>query len=581
MMTRSNISRINILLAAVVLSLLAASFLPQPLMARTKKNTAGVAFEKARSMYRALMRSPLRQKYRSNWVRVITAYRKIYVAFPGTNYAFRARYMVGKLYLGLYRFSRRNSDLSSAEDAFRTVVEKHPRSYLADDAQYKIGEIYELYRHNPQRAINEYSLVKKKFPGGDMVKAAEARISVLKKTLAKQEKPDTVHHLSPRKTIVKTTQSRPVAVRDIRHWSSKDYTRVVIDLSGPVNYTNKILPEDKKHQKPIRICLDLENTYLPRSFKNHYPIGDGLLQAVRVGQFSKKIVRVVLDTQSLNDYKIFTLEDPFRIVIDALGNHPSPKAGHVGAHISIPKKLPNASLVQQLGLGIKTIVIDPGHGGKDAGAIGYRRLKEKKVVLEIAKRLKEELKRRHPHLRVILTRSRDKYISLEERTAIANTRKADLFVSIHANAHRNRHISGIETFFLNFATDEEAVRVAALENATSRKSISDLQSILHHLMLNSKIAESSNLAHMVQYRLVRRLRSRFRHVKDHGVKQAPFYVLIGAKMPAILVETSYISNPVEAKRLKNSRYQREVAKGIADGIDAYISQIHSLALGNR
>ncbi|RLA99164.1 MAG: hypothetical protein DRG83_13465 [Deltaproteobacteria bacterium] len=229
---------------------------------------------------------------------------------------------------------------------------------------------------------------------------------------------------------------------------------------------------------------------------------------------------------------------------------------------------------------MKTIVIDPGHGGRDCGAIGYRRIKEKKVVLAIAKRLKEEIKKRHPHMRVILTRYKDRYISLEERTAIANTRKADLFVSIHANAHRNRRVSGVETFFLNFATDEEAVRVAALENATSRKSISDLQSILHDLMLNSKIAESSNLAYMVQRKLVHRLRSKFRHVRDHGVKQAPFYVLIGAKMPAILVETSYISNPMEAKRLNNSRYQREIAKGIADGIDAYISQIHSLALGS-
>ena len=124
------------------------------------------------------------------------------------------------------------------------------------------------------------------------------------------------------------------------------------------------------------------------------------------------------------------------------------------------------------------------------------------------------------------------------------------------------------------------MRVAALENATSKKRISDLQSILHSLMLNSKIAESSNLAYMVQRKLVRRLRSKFRHVRDHGVKQAPFYVLIGAKMPAILVETSYISNPMEAKRLNNSRYQREIARGIADGIDAYISQIHSLALGS-
>ncbi len=561
-------------------ALLSVFFYGPGVAGAARRSSSDAAFERARSLYRALMRSPVKQKYRSSWISAITAYRKVYVAYPETSYACRARYMVGKLYLGLYRYSRKKSDLDAAEEAFRTVVKKHPESYLADDAQYKLGEIYEVYRHNIERALREYNLVVKKFPSGDMVKAAKAKITVLSKKVAGRKRYHPVRHQYSAPPRKRQTSTRLVAVKDIRHWSSRDYTRVVIDLSGPVNYSNRILPEDIKHKKPVRICLDLENSYLPRSFKNRYPIGDGLLQAVRVGQFSKKVVRVVLDTQSLNDYKVFTLEDPFRIVIDALGNHVQPKAATPKPKVTIPKKLPNASLVQQLGLGIKTIVIDPGHGGKDCGAIGYRRLKEKKVVLDIARRLREELKRRHPHLRIILTRSRDKYISLEERTAIANTRKADLFISIHANAHRNRRISGIETFFLNFATDEEAVRVAALENATSRKSISDLQSILHHLMLNSKITESSNLAHMVQYRLVHRLRSKFRHVKDHGVKQAPFYVLIGAKMPAILVETSYISNPTEAKRLNNSRYQREIAKGIADGIDAYISQIHSIAMGN-
>ena len=557
--------------------LLLSSAWCQHLDAATHKNTAHIAFERARNLYKALMRSTTRQKYRCYWIDAITAYRKVYVMYPGTSYAFRSRYMVGKLYLGLYKYSRKPGDLDTAEEAFRTVIRKHPRSYLADDAQYKLGEIYEIYRHNPDRALVEYSLVEKKFPKGDMVKAARAKVASLKKMLAKKAKlPAPRTKTAP----VRRKVTKPVAVKDIRHWSSKDYTRVVIDLTGPVNYTNRILPEDKKYHKPVRICLDLENTYVPKSFKSSFPIGDGLLQAVRIGQFSKKIVRVVLDTQTLVDYKIFTLEDPFRIVIDALGNHSGTRTPPLKPKVSIPRKIPNASLVQQLGLGIKTIVIDPGHGGRDCGAIGYRRIKEKKVVLAIAKRLKEEIKKRHPHMRVILTRYKDRYISLEERTAIANTRKADLFVSIHANAHRNRRVSGVETFFLNFATDEEAVRVAALENATSRKSISDLQSILHDLMLNSKIAESSNLAYMVQRKLVRRLRSKFRHVRDHGVKQAPFYVLIGAKMPAILVETSYISNPMEAKRLNNSRYQREIAKGIADGIDAYISQIHSLALGS-
>jgi len=182
---------------------------------------------------------------------------------------------------------------------------------------------------------------------------------------------------------------------------------------------------------------------------------------------------------------------------------------------------------------------------------------------------------------VILTRSNDRFLTLEERTALANTKEADLFISIHVNAHRNKNAYGTETYFLNLATDEDAIRVAAMENATSTKNISDLQTILMDLMQNAKINESSRLASYVQTNMVHHLKKQYGNVQDKGVKQAPFYVLLGAQMPAILVETSFISNPRECKRLMDPGYQDRLCDGIVIGIEKYIKDTSPTAFQKK
>ena len=171
-----------------------------------------------------------------------------------------------------------------------------------------------------------------------------------------------------------------------------------------------------------------------------------------------------------------------------------------------------------------------------------------------------------------MTRDTDRFIPLEERTAIANTKHADLFVSIHVNASPNPLAEGIETYFLNLTSDAESIRVAAMENATSTKRIADLQKILKDIMLNTKIDESSRLAGHVQQNLVQSLNDKFSPIKNLGVKQAPFYVLIGAQMPSILVETSFISNPKESERLMQDDYQDQIVDGIFRGVDRYIKE---------
>jgi N-acetylmuramoyl-L-alanine amidase len=158
-------------------------------------------------------------------------------------------------------------------------------------------------------------------------------------------------------------------------------------------------------------------------------------------------------------------------------------------------------------------------------------------------------------------------------------KKADLFISLHINAHRNKKISGLETYFLNMATDERSVMVAARENATSEKNISDLQTILNDLMLNTKITESSRLAHDVQKGMVDSVRRKYKKARSLGVKQAPFYVLIGAQMPAVLVETGFLTNRTERKRLLSKRYQESVAEGICLGIKSYIKSIDQKYMG--
>ena len=164
-------------------------------------------------------------------------------------------------------------------------------------------------------------------------------------------------------------------------------------------------------------------------------------------------------------------------------------------------------------------------------------------------------------------------MSLERRTAFANMKKADLFISLHINAHKQKNIHGLETYFLNMATDKRAVMVAARENATSEKNISDLQTILNDLMLNTKISESNRLAYEVQKGMIFHIKKRYKKVKSLGVKQAPFYVLIGAEMPAILVETGFITNPTERKRLLSQKYLESLANGIVRGINSYIKSI--------
>jgi len=518
---------------------------------RTSKRTAEDEYQSAESCYSHLRQNSRKMKYRHNWLQCIEKFYAIYRKNPSGERAAAGLYMTGKLYADLYQYSKRKSDLRAAHTMYERVIAKFPDSRYRVKASLLIDSMPQWVK---KKALNEKD---------DLAKMIEEE--------AKEPTTET--------QIQSKTGGSPidgmVTIDNLRFWSNPNYTRIVIDASHEISYYHHLLKKDPTIKKPQRLYVDLKKSRLGENIKKVIPINDDLLTDARAGQYTNDSVRVVVDIKSFKTYKIFSLKDPFRIVIDVWGEAGGNKPPQQRPMVTSKKngKLPPGALAKQLALGVSRIIIDPGHGGRDYGAPGYYKgVHEKDIVLQISRRLAKMI-RKELKYQVFLTRDSDKYLTLEERTAIANTKNADLFISIHTNSHKDRRAYGIETYFLNLATDDEAIRVAAMENATSTKNISDLQTILYDLMQNAKINESSRLAGYVQVSVVNHLkRKRYGRIKDKGVKQAPFYVLIGAQMPAILFETSFISNPRECKRLVNPKFQQRLCEAIVLGIKKYIRE---------
>ncbi|MDY0298166.1 MAG: N-acetylmuramoyl-L-alanine amidase [Acidobacteriota bacterium] len=367
---------------------------------------------------------------------------------------------------------------------------------------------------------------------------------------------------------LRAAAAKPSTLNNIRFYNYPDYTRVVLDLSRPLQIKEKILPGKDVTRlyfdlKPCRISREFPAEKLPQ-----IPIETGNLKQVRLGRQSADTLRVVFDFIHIGRYRQFYLRGPDRIVFDIYQQQ-------VGGPVSTPAEATGGeySLARQLGLGVQHIILDPGHGGKDPGTMNRQLgLLEKSITLDIARRLKLLLCDK-AGFKVTMTRDVDRYISLEERTAIANSGKADLFVSIHLNAAPNKKARGIETYFLSFTTDPWAIQVAAQENAVSTKSIGELHSVIEKIMQNARVTESRVLAGCVQKNLAATMKQKYSGVADLGVKKAPFYVLTGAEMPAVLVEASFLSNKEEARLLNTPAYRERIALGLYEGLLAYI---HSL-----
>lgn len=546
----------------------------------------------------------------NDWLWNAQNFQIAYISDPGSPFALNCLFMLGRTYREMFNRFHNPKDLNNALTFFNDTARLFPKKDLAGDSLMAVADITLNNFHDPQKAAEILKRIVTDFADGEIHRQALERLDELS-----------------RKYKLKLTENRVVRPRPerltyvlpVKYWSSNDYTRVVINTSGPVKYLEKLL--GKSTGKPRRLMIDFFNSYVEPRFRAPVPIKEGLLKRIHTSQYTADTVRVDLDMESISSYSIFSLVDPFRVIVDVRGRlrskpvvasvpnikpakvpvrktaYPTPK-GHSLAtknpsavnHKSvnetaitpraenppatpripfIPSSGKPLSLAQQLGLRVKTIVIDPGHGGKDPGAMANG-LKEKNIVLKVAKKLALIL-RKKLDCRVILTRSTDVFIPLEERTAIANKNDADLFVSLHVNADPDAEASGFETYYLNLTSNPEAMRVAAYENETSTHQISEMKNILSSILKNSKIQESSRLAEQVQEALIHGLRKDFTGIKDMKVRKAPFYVLMGAEMPAILVEMSFITNKHDARHLKSNRFLTNIADDISKGIQSYIS----------
>ncbi|HEY7559291.1 MAG TPA: N-acetylmuramoyl-L-alanine amidase [Candidatus Binatia bacterium] len=393
-------------------------------------------------------------------------------------------------------------------------------------------------------------------------------------TRRRQESPrprgaDTVRDLNPPTEGINGGEAARLTA--IRYLSADQNTRVVLEVSRPVRYDVGRLPGDAAKGLPPRIYVDIRATTLAMESQDPINVQDGALRQIRVGQFNHDTVRVVLDIASPREYSAFLLPEPFRVVVDIQGNNAAiPAISTVNAKTSNPAgpaAVAGRSSKPQT-TGIRKIVLDPGHGGKDPGAIGVGGVAEKDIVLSVAKKLADRL-RRDMGIEVVLTRTDDRFIPLEDRTAVANAQDADLFISLHMNASHNGDARGIETYYLDNTTDEASIRLAARENATSRKNVSDLQFILSDMTQNMKLEDSVTLAHRLQGALVGTMGTRLPEIKDLGVKRALFYVLVGARMPSVLVEMFFITNRDEGRAMSQSKFQDSVADSLYDGIQQY------------
>jgi N-acetylmuramoyl-L-alanine amidase len=401
--------------------------------------------------------------------------------------------------------------------------------------------------------------------------------------------------------------------------------RITIELNREVVYAGE------RVVNPDRVFVDFTNASAAAAVAQRVQKLNGtLIKAVRVGRHSTGVTRVVLELAGSPRYSTFPLYNPFRLVVDVENEAAEPPppvaappptriesvpvtakveppaAGTPGSVTTAPPPRPaetaprapepappspppapkpaapaitsrgDYSLARQLGLGVGRIVIDAGHGGHDPGAQANG-INEAELVLDVAHRL-EKLLLQHDGVQVVLTRRGDEFIPLEERTAIANREGADLFLSIHANASQRGEARGIETSFLNFATNPEAEKVAARENATSAQTMGTLPAILRAIALNNKLDESRELAQILQTQLVRKLRAQSKGVRDLGVKQAPFVVLIGAQMPSVLAEISFVTNRADAALLKQAAYRQHIAQALYDGILKYQTSLKKVTV---
>lgn len=616
-----------LLALAVVGALLVPVAAPEAAPVRTSKQErykiAKRQLERANQLRSDLEGTPRAKRTEKAYLKIAATYRRVYDIAPFSGLAADALTARAEIYHDMGNLFGRSYWKKSIE-VYRFLRREYPKSRYRDSALFNIAQIQHVHLKTPKEATESYQYLLKRYPKSEFASKAKKALAGLKRKAqaklraAKQAKKKAAERAKaktsarttpvsagkPVPPVIKPTGERTI-IRNIRYWNTKGYTRVVVDLDKAVQF------QEARVSNPDRIFFDLFNTELSEILNGkEFLVREGLLNRIRVAENRSGVTRVVLEVNGVKDYSVFTLPNPFRLVVDVrstapvpsrttkvASSPPSPKsekktaatrpprgASPAGCTARLtftgvpkPARDGNHTLTRALGLKVSRIVLDPGHGGDDFGTSGPTGLREKELVLDVAKRLAKRLEK-ELCAEVIFTRDTDRFVPLENRTALANQKQADLFISIHANYSRNRRVRGIETYYLNFTSDPEALEVAARENALSQQSMHDLQDIIKKISRNEKINESHELADNLQIHLHKRLRRYSKYIKNRGVKKAPFVVLIGANMPSVLAEISFISNRSDEKHLKSKAGRDRIVEGLFNGIAQYLKDINGLSV---
>jgi N-acetylmuramoyl-L-alanine amidase len=536
-------------------------------------------YQKAKRNYYQLKSSRKKQAYRHHWTASIDKFVAVYENYPSSTYAYKALFNVARLYHQLYGVARNSHDRERALHFYYKVISEFKAGRLTDDSLLYQGKI-NFDKKNYSEALSSFEKILRDFPKGDQIAKA--------KKFKKATVPFVpVKPISQAKAV--PAEAGPVLLKNINYHQKPNSTQVVVHTGGRTKITHKRL------SNPDRVYFNFLNTKLDQRIKKDIQFGNGTLKRLRVSQFDETTSRLVLEVPK--EIKTVVTQDGGKTVVDLIAPKKQPvivakkeiasKPTKTKFNVKPKKSRPVAktkvaSISKPVPVAISPrekrvvrrdaplIVIDPGHGGKDNGAISKRGLLEKEVNLKISRRLKKILESRYGY-KVILTRTDDTFIPLEERGGVANENSADLFVSIHANAAKRLSAHGIETYYLGNANSDQAKETAERENGELVHSVKDdqVQQILASLISTTKINDSAILAGHVQEHLHSSIKKRYSHVKDLGVKEGPFFVLHDTNMPSILVEVGFITNSREEKRLRQSTYLDRLAASIARGIHEY------------
>ena len=384
-------------------------------------------------------------------------------------------------------------------------------------------------------------------------------------TRAARQEPPAKHKRSRTSRIhLAPTALGLTTIQNLRTASSPGLTRLVLDLDA------KASPSKHPKLQAEGVTIEIPNATLSQSAKTKLTAGK-IAKPFIITQSSERSVEVSLPAGSFQRYKLLTLANPHRLVIDVVPSSDPLTAPPVDLTPGLELPLPTPPQpAQPRAKSFKTIVIDPGHGGKDPGARGQRGTEEKDITLKVALKLRDLLSKQ-PGIRVLMTRDRDEFVELEDRAKFANGQEADLFVSIHVNSHPQRSVKGIEIYHFGEAKDQRALEVAARENGTPLNTTGvGWEYLVADLLTAKKIEASLELAWTAKEAMVTNLNNRYSLV-DHGVKTAPFYVLRFTSMPSILAEIAYISNSAEEDMLRTGLFTTRVAEALMEGVNTFLA----------